>query len=55
MSKIIGCGMFDKENPELMRCCGDILFSNKIWICDECRKKTYTKSEKRIIERGDEL
>ena len=32
----IGCDKFDSENPELMRCCGDILFSNKIWLCRTC-------------------
>ncbi len=34
-----GCGNFDKENPELTRCCGDILFSNEIWLCSKCEKE----------------
>jgi hypothetical protein len=34
--KPIGCMKFDKENPEFSRCCGDILFGNKIWLCHEC-------------------
>ena len=49
-NKELGCEQFDKENPELMRCCGDILFSNKIWLCKECKKKTYTKEELKIIQ-----
>ena len=35
----IGCKKFDKENPELTRSCGDILFGNKIWLCNECYNK----------------
>jgi hypothetical protein len=35
----IGCGEYDKDNPELTRSCGDILFSNKIWLCKECYEK----------------
>ena len=34
-----GCGKYDKENPELTRSCGDILFSNEIWLCKSCKKK----------------
>jgi hypothetical protein len=52
---VMGCGEFDKINPQLIRNCGDILFSNKIWLCDSCRKKSYTKEQKAIIERGNEL
>lgn len=48
--QIIGCGKYDRKHPELTRCCGDILFSNKIWICDNCRKKTYTKEQLEIID-----
>ena len=51
----IGCGKFDKDNPQLTRSCGDILFSNKIWICANCRKKHYTTAQKRIIDKGEEL
>jgi len=54
-SELIGCGEFDKDNPELMRSCGDILFSNKIWICKGCRTKKYSEEQKRIIEQGDKL
>ncbi len=50
--EIIGCGMFDAENPELARCCGDILFSNKIWLCKECRKKKYSKNWEKLIDRN---
>jgi len=35
----IGCNKFDSENPDLTRSCGDILFSNKIWLCAECYEK----------------
>ena len=49
-SEFIGCGKHDKKHPELTRSCGDILFSNKIWICDNCRKKIYTKEQMAIIE-----
>ena len=35
----MGCDKFDKEHPELTRCCGDILFSNKIWLCNDCFPK----------------
>ncbi len=46
----IGCGKFDKENPELTRSCGDILFSNKIWLCKDCFEKYKNNPEwKRII------
>ena len=51
----IGCGEFDKENPQLMRSCGDVLFCNKVWLCENCRKKNYTNAQKKIIERGNEL
>ena len=51
----LGCGEFDSKNPELTRSCGDILFSNKIWLCDKCRKKNYTQEQKKVIERGEEL
>ena len=50
--EIIGCGMFDTENTELARCCGDILFSNKIWLCKECRKKKYSKNWEKLIDRN---
>jgi len=53
--EILGCGNFDKSNPELTRSCGDILFSNKVWLCDNCKKKQYSKEQKRIIEKGDKL
>ena len=36
---MVGCGKYDKKHPELTRCCGDILFSNKIWVCEECEEK----------------
>lgn len=49
-NETLGCDKFDAENPELMRSCGDILFSNKIWLCKECHKKNYTKEELKIIE-----
>ncbi len=52
MKKGIGCEMFDTENPELTRSCGDILFSNKIWLCKECRKKKYSKNWEKIIDRN---
>lgn len=52
---MIGCDKYDNEHPEFTRSCGDILFSNKIWLCDECRKKKYTKELKEVIDRGDEL
>ncbi len=48
-TETIGCGKYDKERPELTRSCGDMLFSNKIWICDNCRKKSYTKEQMAII------
>lgn len=48
--KILGCGNFDSEHSELMRSCGDILFSNKIWICKECSKKDYNVKERKIID-----
>lgn len=51
----LGCGLFDKANPQLMRSCGDILFSNKIWLCENCRKKEYSKEQKAVIDRGNEL
>jgi len=35
----IGCDKFDKEHPELTRSCGDVLFSNKIWLCNDCYSK----------------
>ena len=35
----IGCEKFDKEHQELMRSCGDILFSNKIYLCKDCFEK----------------
>lgn len=49
--RMLGCGQFDKEHSELMRSCGDILFSNKIYLCKECHKKSYTKEELNIIEK----
>ena len=49
--KMLGCGKFDKRNPHLMRSCGDILFSNKVWLCEKCHQKSYTKSELEIIAR----
>ena len=52
---ILGCGNYDKDNPNLMRSCGDILFSNKVFLCDNCRKKKYTKEQKQIIENSEEL
>ena len=54
-SSVLGCGNFDIDNPNLMRSCGDILFSNKIWLCEKCRNKKYSKKQKGIIENGDKL
>lgn len=47
--EILGCGKFDKENPELTRCCGDILFSNKVYLCSKCKKKKYSPEQEAII------
>lgn len=38
-TEAIGCDKFDDEHPELTRCCGDILFSNKIYLCKDCFEK----------------
>lgn len=39
VSEAIGCMKFDKEHPEWTRCCGDITFGNKIWLCEDCFEK----------------
>jgi hypothetical protein len=53
--EILGCDEYDKAHPELTRSCGDILFSNKVWLCEKCRSKKYSKEQKAIIDKGDEL
>jgi hypothetical protein len=48
----IGCDKFDAEHPELIRSCGDILFSNKIWLCKICFEKYKNNQKwKRVITR----
>lgn len=46
----LGCGLFDKDNQDLMRSCGDVLFNNKIWLCKDCRYKDYTLEQLKIID-----
>ena len=45
----LGCDKYDSEHPELTRSCGDITFGNKIYLCEDCKKKNYTAEQKEVI------
>ena len=46
-----GCGEYDSKNPELTRCCGDILFNNEIWLCPKCKGSDNQGCNNNVIQK----